>query len=233
MTNDRSAAAIMGLPVAVGLALAGWFVAQAATTLRGADRVVEVKGLAEREVPADLALWSLAYTTTADDLETLQQRLRADGDAITGFLRGRGFTAAQITRAPPNINDRQGYGQQDAERYQAQAVVLLRSEDVDAVREAQQDSQELVAAGVSLNRNYEYPTEYLFTSLNAIKPEMIAEATRSARDAAEQFAEDSGAEVGGIRRARQGYFSIEDRDRLSPHIKRVRVVTTVEFFLQD
>ena len=62
MTNDRSAAAIMGLPVAVGLALAGWFVAQAATTLRGADRVVEVKGLAEREVPADLALWSLAYT---------------------------------------------------------------------------------------------------------------------------------------------------------------------------
>lgn len=234
MTQGRVAAGILGAFVAVGLAAAGWFVADAARALRAGDRVVEVKGLAEREVAADLALWSLAYTTTADDLEGLHRALDRDAEAIATFLTERGFTSGEITRGPPNITDRDAFSSNNADqRYQAQAVALVRTDKVDAVKAAQQETNALVAAGVTLNRNYEYPTEYLFTRLNEIKPDMIAEATKSAREAAEQFAEDSGSEVGGIRRARQGYFSIEDRDRLSPQVKRVRVVTTVEYFLTD
>ena len=87
--------------------------------------------------------------------------------------------------------------------------------------------------GVALIRSYEYDTQYLFTALDQIKPEMIAEATRDARSAAQQFAEDSGSKVGAIRNAQQGYFSIEDRDRFSPEQKTVRVVTTIEYFLED
>lgn len=232
MTHHRSAAAISGALIATGLIGAGYFISQAALTLRAGERSVEVKGLAEREVPADLALWSLAYTATAPELAQLQQRLESDADRITLFLDERGFDDDEITRVPPEITDRDSFGSNyQGDRYQGQAVVLVRSDRVDAVRSARQQSDALIAANVTLNRNYEYPTEYLFTALDRIKPEMIAEATRDARAAAQQFAEDSGATVGAIRRARQGYFSIEDRDRLSPHIKRVRVVTTIEYFL--
>lgn len=234
MPNSNLSATLLGGLIAVGLAAAGYFVADAAHAIRASERVVEVKGLAEREVPADLVLWSLSYGATADDLPVLNERLAADTESVRAFLRERGFTEAEISRGEPNITDRHaGYGESRGERYQAQAVILVRTDKVDRVKAAQQETQSLVAEGVTLNRNYEYPTEYLFTRLNEIKPEMIAEATRSAREAAQQFAEDSGSEVGGIRRARQGYFSIEDRDRLSPHIKRVRVVTTVEYHLVD
>ncbi|MES1944604.1 hypothetical protein PC39_10832 [Salinisphaera sp. PC39] len=234
MPNSNLSATLLGGLIAVGLAAAGYFVADAAQAIRASERVVEVKGLAEREVPADLVLWSLSYGATADDLSVLNQRLAADTESVRDFLRERGFEDAEISRGEPNITDRHaGYGEPRGERYQAQAVILVRTDKVDRVKAAQQETQSLVAEGVTLNRNYEYPTEYLFTRLNEIKPEMIAEATRSAREAAQQFAEDSGSEVGGIRRARQGYFSIEDRDRLSPHIKRVRVVTTVEYHLID
>lgn len=232
--THKASAAILGVFIAVGLGVAGYFVADAATTIRGANRVVEVKGLAERELPADLALWSLAYTTTADELASLHKRLDADAAAIENFLAERGFKDDEITRAPPDITDRDSYNNNNSgDRYQAQAVVLVRTKQVAAVRAAQQQTNTLIASGVTLNRNYEYPTEYVFTRLNEIKPAMIAEATQDARAAAEQFAEDSGARVGGIRNARQGYFSIDNRDRLSPHIKRIRVVTTIHYFLQD
>jgi hypothetical protein len=82
-----------------------------------------------------------------------------------------------------------------------------------------------------LLRSWEYNTQYFFTDLDKVKPEMIAEATADARRAAEKFAQDSGAEVGGIRRAQQGYFSIEDRDTFSPEWKKIRVVTSIDYFL--
>lgn len=234
MAQDRTSALLLGALVAIGLALAGYFIADAARSIRASDRVVEVKGLAEREVAADLALWSLAYTTTANDLTTLHKHLDTDATAIQKFLAERGFSDEEISRAPPNITDRDNYNNnKQSDRYQAQAVILVRSRKVDAVLKAQQQTNSLIAAGVSLNRNYEYPTEYLFTQLNDIKPEMIANATKNARAAAEQFAQDSGSQVGRIRRARQGYFSITDRDKLSPQIKRIRVVTTVEYSLRD
>lgn len=233
MPTSNLPSVLLGGLIAIGLGVAGYFVADAAWAIRGSERLVEVKGLAEREVPADLVLWSLSYSVTADDMGNLNRRLADDTETVRDFLEARGFDKKEISRGEPNITDRAAHGQQQGDRYQARAVTLVRTNKVDEVKAAQQELQGLVAEGVTLNRNYEYPTEYLFTKLNEIKPDMIAEATRAAREAAQQFAEDSGSEVGGIRRARQGYFSIEDRDRLSPHIKRVRVVTTVEYYLVD
>ena len=214
--------------------LAGWFIGDALRAFKAADRVVTVKGLAERSVPADLALWSISYLNTAPSLGQLTSAIRSDGDKIVSWLRAAGFTDEEFTRGSPQITDReaQNYGNpQVGDRYQALTVVMVRTGKVDRVRDTKQRSNDLVDQGIVLNRNYEYPDQYLFTQLNDIKPEMIAEATRNARAAAEQFAQDSGSEVGAIRSANQGYFSIEDRDPLSPEFKNIRVVTTVEYFL--
>lgn len=242
MTDPRSpasnllAAAALGATVAFGLALGGYFVADALYAVRASDRFVTVKGLSEREVPADMALWPISYTVTADDLESLQQRIEAGESAIRAFLAPR-FEPDEISVSVPQITDRESFGrgadQPPLDRYHAQAAVILRSSDIDGVRDAMARSGELVKAGVALVRDYQYQTQFLFTGLEMVKPQMIAEATRDARRAAEQFAEDSGSRVGAIRKAQQGYFSIEDRDAFSPEHKRLRVVTTVEFFLLD
>jgi hypothetical protein len=118
-------------------------------------------------------------------------------------------------------------------RYVAEVTVTLRTGRIDAVRASIERSGELVKQGVALVQNYEARTNYLFTQLEQVKPEMIAAATKDARRAAEQFAADSGSRVGAIRRAQQGYFAVEDRDPFSPEFKKIRVVTTVEFFLLD
>jgi hypothetical protein len=124
-------------------------------------------------------------------------------------------------------------GQVRMERYVAESTVSVRTPRIEAVRTAMERTGDLVKQGVALIRSYENTTEYLYTSLEQIKPEMIREATQDARRAAQQFAEDSGSRVGGIRNAQQGYFSITDRDAFSPEFKTIRVVTTVQYFLED
>jgi uncharacterized protein len=233
--NDL-AAALIGLPLAIGIALAGWFVGHALFGARATERYVTVKGLAEREVGADLALWPIVFTVTADDLGTLQRRVDESTTKIGLFL-GNAFPAEAIAAGAPRITDREAQGMMQqgraGERYVAEAAVTVRTEKIHAVRAALARSGELVGQGVALIRSYEYNTQYLFTGLEKVKPEMIAEATRDARRAAEQFAKDSGSRVGAIRKAQQGLFNIEDRDPFSPEIKRIRVVTTIEFFLDE
>jgi hypothetical protein len=226
---------VLGILLALGLAVAGFFVGRGFYRGRTADRYVTVKGLSEREVAADLALLPLVFTVTGNDLGELQRRLETDRGKITGFLDGLGFTTEEYSTSAPRVTDNwaQAYGARPEQRYLIEGAVSLRSDKIDAVRQAIQRSDELVKAGVALIRSYEYNTQYLFTELDEIKPEMIAEATRDARRAAEQFAADSGSRVGAIRNAQQGYFSIEDRDAFSPEIKTVRVVTTVEYLLVD
>lgn len=236
MESRATGLVVAGLLIAVGLALAGYFVGNGFLQARAADRFVTVKGLSEREVAADLVLWPIVYTVTADDLETLQRRIDDGADKIKAFL-GEDFPADEVTASAPRVTDRQAQGMTDQygrlERYTAEATVTVRTGRIDAARAAMQRSGVLVKQGVALIRSYEYQTQYLFTGLDAIKPEMIAEATRDARRAAQQFAEDSGSRAGGIRNAQQGYFSIQDRDPFSPEFKTVRVVTTVQFFLID
>jgi len=221
--------------VAAGFALAGYFIGNGLLEARSASRHVTVKGLAEREVKADLVLWPIAFNVTANDLVTLQKRVDESAAKVRTFLE-RDFGAGDdIGQSAPRVNDREGQmvmSGKTLDRYMAEAVVTLRTGQVEKVRTAMARSGELIGQGVALMRSYEMETQYLFTGLEAIKPEMIAEATRDARNAAEQFAHDSGSRVGSIRTASQGYFSIEDRDRFSPEFKKVRVVTTVEYFLE-
>ena len=195
-----------------------------------------VKGLSERELPANLVLWPIVFSVTADDLITLQRRVDDNVARIREFLKAD-FDDAEIGVSTARITDRQaqgGYPQgRQLERYVAESTVTVRTAKIDAAGLAMARSGELVKQGVALIRSYEYQTQFLFTGLEAIKPEMIAEATRDARGAAQQFAEDSGSRVGAIRKASQGYFSVEDRDPFSPEQKRIRVVTTIEYFLVD
>lgn len=227
-------ALVLGLSLGLGLVIAGFAVAGALHDVRRAERFVTVKGLAEREVPADLALWPIVFVNTGDDLSAVQGKVEEDAAKIRRFLEQLGFEAGETSLSAPRVTDllANSYGgQEPAERYQVESTLTLRSGDIERTRQAIERSGDLVRSGVTVIRSYEYSTQYLFTALDTIKPEMIAEATKDARRAAEQFAADSGARVGSIRRAQQGYFSIDDRDAYSPEVKKVRVVTTVDYFL--
>jgi hypothetical protein len=232
--GDRNGAAA-GLLIAIGLAVGGYFVGNGLFAARSTERFVTVKGLAEREVAANLVIWPITYAVTADDLGTLQRRTDDGATKIRAFLAAD-FDGDEISIAAARVEDRQAQGmmgQGQLERYVAESTVTVRTPRIDAVRAAMERTGELVKQGVALIRSYENTTEYLYTSLDEIKPEMIREATKDARRAAQQFAEDSGSRVGGIRNAQQGYFSITDRDAFSPQYKKVRVVTTVQYFLED
>lgn len=224
-----------GLLVSLGLCVGGYFIGSGLLRARAADRFVTVKGLAEREVAANLVIWPITYTVTADDLGTLQKRTDDGASRIRAFL-GDEFAADEISTSVARVTDRQAQGvmgQERLQRYVSESTVTVRTPRIEAVRAAMERTGELVSQGVALIRSYENTTQYLYTSLDEIKPEMIREATRDARRAAQQFAEDSGSRVGGIRNAQQGYFSITDRDAFSPEFKKVRVVTTVQYFLID
>ncbi|MFQ3787848.1 SIMPL domain-containing protein [Halomonas sp. A29] len=236
MAGNLRSAAVLGVLLAVGLVGGGSFIKQAAEVWQQSSRSVTVRGLAEREMAADLVLWPFNYSASANTLGELEQILSSNEQAVRDFLAQRGFDAEHISVTPPRITDQFSNlygGQRPDERYRGEATLLLRSPDVEGVKAAMPEVTTLVRQGVLLSPNYEYRTEYLFTGLDAIKPEMIANATADARRSAQQFAEDSGSRVGQIRQATQGYFSIEDLDSYTPDVKRVRVVTTVDYALED
>lgn len=231
------AAAVLGVSLASGIATAGWQIAGALIELRGAQRVVTVKGLAVREVMADLAVWPVVYSVSADTLTEVHRDSARSAAIIREFLKERGFDESDMSDAIPRVTDFQtqmpGVARPPEDRYLAQGSVTLRTPDVARLKAAMQESGELIGLGVTLARSYDSQPLFLYTSLDELKPQMIAAATRDARRAAQQFAEDSGSRVGAIRRAQQGYFSISDRDSFSPDRKNIRVVTTVEYFLVD
>lgn len=229
-----SAVALGGL-LALGLGWGGSYFKGAAEVWQQSSRSVTVRGLAEREVAADLVMWPLNYAVSADTLTELEQRLSIDERRVRDFLAERGFAADEVSMTPPRITDQYANtygGERPDERFRAEATLLLRTDRVADVIQAVPEATALVRQGVLLSPTYEYRTEFLFTGLDAIKPEMIREATADARSAAQQFAEDSGSAVGGIKSATQGYFSIEDLDSYTPQTKRVRVVTTIDYALE-
>lgn len=238
---NQTPTVLLGLLVAAGLALGGWFIGafigKGFVEARALERTVEVKGLAEREVPADTAIWPLQLVVAGNDLEPLLVRIEEQVGQVRAFLTLRGFEETEISVAAPNITDRQAqmYGDANARfRYMVSQVVTVFTGKVDAVRDSGRELLELGKAGIVFNQdNYEFRTQYLFNGLNDIKPSMIEEATRNAREVAQKFAEDSDSTLGKIRTARQGQFSISDRDSNNPHIKNVRVVSTLEYYLVD
>lgn len=227
--------------LACGIATAGTMISMGLKEFRSYDRYVSVKGLATRDVTADIALWPVAYTETGNDLAALQNVMDERAKTIKAFLLANGISAEKTEMQQLNVQDllAQSYRQEGAasSRYILTQTVLVRTDDIAAVAKAAQNVGDLVRQGVVLAQTGNNGPTYLFTKLNDIKPAMIAEATQNARDAAAQFAKDSGAGVGGIRSANQGVFQILPRDETytvpeaQQMNKTVRVVSTVDFYL--
>jgi hypothetical protein len=230
--------------LALGLALSGWLIGDGFARGRASDRYVEVKGLAEREVTADLALWPLRYVSTGDDLGAAQAQLTRSTRQVLAFLMRHGIDTTSVQLQALEVSDafaNRFPGERAGPRYVIQQTVMVRSKSPAVVMAASQKVSELVGGGVVLSSSGEYgvggPT-FIFTRLNQLKPSMVKEATGNARAAAEQFAADSRSELGSIRQANQGVFVILPRDQ-APGInegaqleKVVRVVSTVQYFLR-
>ncbi|MDD4777944.1 MAG: SIMPL domain-containing protein [Fermentimonas sp.] len=201
------------------------------------DRIVTVKGLAEMEVPADKVIWPLMYKDIGNDMETLYTNIQSKNRTIIEFLESNGISRDEISVNPPEIIDMEAeryINQAIQYRYNATSVITVTSSDVDKIRKLISEQTELLRQGVAITGgDYRYNTLYEFTGLNNIKPDMIEDATKNAREAAEKFALDSGSKLGKIRNASQGQFTISDRDANTPYIKNVRVVTTVNYYLKN
>lgn len=237
-TDNRLLPAVIvaGL-LALGLVGAGALIGQGVVNARVGDRVVTVRGLSERDVVADLAILPIRFTATGDVLSEVQGRIDADLETVRQFLTAQGYPADAVTLGRLEVTDMQSReygGQNNGPRFILAQTVIVRTTDVARVQTTTRSLNDLVRRGVVI-QDFNGPT-YVFTRLNDVRPEMIAEATASARTGAEQFAEDSGTPLGPIREATQGSFQILSRDEIgdesqSPD-KKVRVVTTVRYGLR-
>ncbi|MEE2729567.1 MAG: SIMPL domain-containing protein [Pseudomonadota bacterium] len=236
--NNTAGAFLLGLLVCVGLLGLGYVLGSSAIQFKEYERTVTVKGLSEREVDADIVIWPIQFTEAHNELGALYAALDASTGKIKAFLQANGIAAEDITVSQPAITDKsaQQYGNNGAVafRYAAQQTVTVYSRQIPQVRDVMSKLSELGRQGVVITRgDYQAQTEYLFTDLNAVKPQMIEEATKQAREVAMKFANDSQSTLGKIKRASQGQFTISPRDTNNPHIKKVRVVSTVEYYLSD
>jgi len=228
---------ILGLSLIIGLVAFGAQLGHAVKRGREFDRYLSVKGLSEREVKATLVIWPIRFSVFADDLGMLKNAMEKSRLVAISFLNENGIDAGEIAQGLPEVSDREDERIQSNRpslaRYRGIVTLVVRSPKVDIVKKAIQGADDLLEKGVTLVGNESANrTEFIFNAVNAIKPDMIREATANARAAAEKFAQDSRSKVGPIRKATQGTIEIEDRDAASPELKVIRVVTTVDFFLE-
>ncbi len=243
-------AVVVGVCLLLGLVLGGWLLGAKIASIKLADRTVTVKGLVERTVKSDRAIWAITFKTAGDDLPAVFAHSEANKAAVMKFLNDQGVSAAEVTTGQISVTDKQTnqYVQNGGSRYILQQTVTVSTGDVDKLAAAGAKTALLIQAGVVLADNSNIV--YKFTGLNALKPDMITEATRNARASADRFAADSGSEVGVIRSANQGVFSIsadgatadaagddapgggEDAQADASIMKKVRVVATIEYYLK-
>lgn len=225
-----------GLFVMIGLVVIGLHMTGAVVKYRSYDRTVNVKGLCEKEVKADKVIWPVVYKVMANDIQSIYDQIDANNEIVMSFLNSGGIKTEEISTAVPAISDKYAneYGSNNrAYRYIATSVLTVCTTDVDAVLDLMSRQSELLKKGVITGgNNWENPVEFKYEGLNAIKPQMIEEATKNAREAAEKFAKDSDSRLGKIKTANQGTFTIENRDSNTPYIKKIRVVTSVTYYLK-
>ena len=233
------------LLIATGLGTAGWLVGRGFAAGREADRFVTVKGISEREVNADLALWPLRLTASSDDLGKAYAQLQSSLAKVREFLEHEGIDLGESEVQSFSVSDAKAreYGGSNVgqDRFVIQQTLVVRSREPAKIQAASGKISELVGAGVVLSSGNQYGAGgpiFIFSGLSELKPAMIAEATSRAREAAAQFAKDSGSALGGIRRANQGLFEILPRDPIpganesSQLRKTIRVVSTVDYLLE-
>ena len=221
------------IAIVAGLTLLGFFISKGLTKIANQEQYVTVKGLAEREVLANKVVWPLPYKCVSNDMQKLYGEIEKNKNIVLSYLKDGGITDSEIVVSAPAVTDRlaQSYVPDNIQfRYQAEAVITVISPQVEKVIELMGKQIELMKDGVIISNEYNYQTQFEYTALNDIKPEMVEEATRNARAVAQKFAEDSDCELGNIRQATQGQFSISS-DETTPQIKNIRVVTTVKYAL--
>lgn len=238
VSGNRSIFLVGALVLALGIVVGGYLLGDGLRRARMADRSVTMRGLAERNVTADLATWNLNFTAQGTDLAEVQAEIERDSRIITDFFRTAGFPASTIADGGGSISSYYD-NNRGANVTTINRNLQFRTNDVMRAQRAYARQFDLIRGGVQLQDGS--GMVFSFTRLNQVKPEMIAESTRDARRGAEQFARDSGSRVGAIRQATQGYFSIGARDgdvdtgsgggNDSP-LQKVRVVTTIQFYLE-
>jgi hypothetical protein len=245
--------ALLGLLLAAGLVIGGWALGSQIKATRLGDRYVTVRGLAERNVKSDLAIWPIDYKEAGDDLSSVYSKTEADRKVILQFLGEQGIQPSEIELGVVRVVDTQanefGGANRAPHRYIVDQQITVETSRVDQVAAAAQKTLTLLQQGIVLGGNSGQGVAYKFTGLNSIKPDMITEATRNARTAADRFAMDSGSKVGSIRQANQGVFSIlpansggdtgtsDDGGAYTSNadsslMKTVRVVTSVQYYLE-
>ena len=244
-----TAAVVVGLCALVGLAVAGFFIGRGTERLRSAVRTVTVKGLVEKEVKSDRAIWTLNLRRASADVKDAQARIAADREAAVTFLKKQGFEDSEMERTPIKTIDKlaREYGKPqggDPLRYILTASLVVTTPKVDLVRSSLGATDELLRSGVVLDGGdggSPANPRFVVSAFNDLRPQLLAEATKNAREMAQQFAADSGARVGSIRSANQGQIQIfgtdgnDESGAFSPTStvqKKIRVVSTFEFALE-
>lgn len=230
MKENRLIAAAL---IALGIICLGCFVKSGIDNFANKDRHVTVKGLAEREVPADKVTWSIGTKVTGNDLPMLYESINVQTAKIKRFLKDNGLDEKEITINPPTISDLEAreWGDNNKNfRYIVSTTITVATGKVEQVNKAIFEQAVLLKQGVAIENSN---AQYEYASFQQMKPEMMAEAIKNAQKTAEQFAEASNAELGGIQTAGQGQFEIDDRDQNTPYIKKLRVVTTITYSLKN
>ena len=233
---------IAAMMVAGGLCMAGFFPGSFYYQSKFNNNSVVVKGLSEQDVKADLAVWRLRFTVTDNDLNLAQQQITEQAEKVEAFLQKQGFKPEEITTARIETNDLMANPYRGSEaassRFILSQTITVKTNRVELVEQALPQSNALIAEGIIFENNYTDPVSYIFTGLNDIKPQMLADATYNAKSAAEEFAKNSGSKVGKIRHANQGVFSILPAEEINGSVesqqinKKVRVVSTIEYWLE-
>lgn len=232
----KNSGIIPSLLIAVAIVVLGLCLKAGIDDFSHRNRAVTVRGLCEKEIMANKVTWPIVTKEMGNELTAIYDKIQRNNAAILAFLKNNGIEDSEISVNPPAVNDRMAnsYSNENVRyRYNVTNVIVVTSSKVDKIRKLIDAQTELLKQGIALTEDYEYLTTYEYTDLNSIKPEMIAEATRNAREAANKFAADSDSRLGKIKTATQGQFSITDRDQYTPYIKNIRIVTYVDYYLED
>ncbi|BAK71616.1 MULTISPECIES: SIMPL domain-containing protein [Arcobacteraceae] len=228
---------VLGFFIFIGLGTLGYFISSSFLKSKELERTVIVKGLSEKEVQANIVLWPIKFSATASTLDELSKKVESDTNKVLEFLNKYGVKKEDITVNSPSIIDKNAneFTERDYTlRYLANRTINIYSQDIEKIRDVSGKLFELSQNGILFRvDDWDSKIEYLYTKLNEIKPAMIEEATANAREVAQKFAQDSNSKLGKIKKATQGQFEITSRDKNSEHIKNIRIVSTVEYYLND
>jgi len=229
---EKKGKVLVATILAIGFAMSGYFVYQGISKYADKDRCVTVKGLSEREVLANHVTWPMSITLEGDNVNALLVDLKVKKDSLLSYLKENQINEKEITVSCPDITDRSEYDElkKGQKRYTVSVNVTVNTDKVQKVLELKKEQADLMAKGVRLS-SYDYSTEYEYNDLSDLKPAMVEEATKNARKVAEKFAQDASCELGSIRNATQGQFTVEEQ-YYRPQYKQIRVVTTISYYLK-